>query len=166
VYADPWSLVLVRPDSAEFKNVVDSDLSDFWFPSSDAKVLSQSFLSYFTRGTIPPDLVEALKQLVLRDPRPNYYSLISLGLGAGVTCFTPETVKYLVSEAVRISKIDPQQANRGGQALESIVRIFEILELNATKCGNAELSSEFRRRKEVCQAAYDELRNKYTGKIY
>jgi hypothetical protein len=166
VYADPWALVLVRPDSEEFRNVVNSDLEGLWFPDSDTKVLSQSFLSYFLRGSMSPDLVEALKRLAVRDPRPNYYSLICLGLERGATCFKPETVKYLISEALRLSKIDPQEPNRGGQALESLVRIFEILEENAMKCGNAAVASEFRRRKQSSQAAYDGLRNKYTGKIY
>jgi hypothetical protein len=166
VYADPWSLVLVRPDSEKFRNIVNSDLEGLWFPDSDIKVLSKSFLSYFLRGSIPPDLVDALKRLVLRDPRPDYYGMIRLGLEGTATCFKPETVKYLVSEAVRLSKINPQEPNKGGEALESLVRIFEILEENAMKCGNPAVASEFRSRKQAFQAAYDELRNKYTGRIY
>jgi hypothetical protein len=166
VYADPWALVLVRPDSEEFRNVLNSDLEGLWFPDSDTKILSQSFLSYFLRGSMSPELVDALKRLAVGDPRPNYYSLICLGLEQGATCFKTETVTYLISEAVRLSRIDPQAANRGGQTLESLVRIFEILEQNATRCGNAALASEFRSRKEAFQAAYDEFRNKYTGKIY
>lgn len=145
---------------------MNSVLEGLWFPDSDTKLLSQSFLSYFLRGSMSLDLVDALKRLAVRDPRPNYYSLICLGLERSATCFKQETVKYLISEAVRLSKIDPQAANRGGQALESLVRILEILEENAMKCGNAAVASEFRRRKQASQAAYDELRNKYTGKIY
>jgi hypothetical protein len=166
VYADAWALVLVRADSDTFRNMADSDFKRVWFPDGDTEVLSRSILSLYLNGRISDDLVEALKLMVLSDPRPNSYGFICLGMDNAASCFKPETVRYLVSEAVRLSRIHPHEANKGGQVLESLVRIYEILEENAMKCGNPVMAAKSRSLKETYQAAYQELRNTYTGSFY
>lgn len=166
VYADPWTLVLVRPDSDTFRNMVNSGFQYVWFPDADTRVLSSSILSLYLHGHISGDLVQSLKKMVLHDPRPNFYSLICLGLENAATCFKPETVRFLVSEAVRLSGIDPHEAHKGGHVVESIVRIYEILEENAVKCGNAALAAKWRSMKGAYQSVYQGLWNTYMGRLF
>ena len=167
VYADAWSLVLVRTDSERFRGM-GGTLEGLWFPDSDTKILSDAMSSYFLENRIRPDVLESLKRLVMRDPRPDVYSLICLGMenGSGEACFRKETVDFLLSEATRLSKSDPGGTLQQGQVLESLVRIYEILEDNAGRCGDRHRFPEYRAARMFFQDKYQALVGRYTGRIF
>jgi hypothetical protein len=166
VYADPKSILLVRPDSERFKRAIQSDLSGLWFPDHESRTLSRALLSHFLYGRIPPEVEEDLKSAARRNPWPNFYPLIVWGIDQDGQCYKPATVKYLISEVARLNEVDPYSDRKGAQAMESLVRIYEILQANALRCGNVEQAREFGRLKEDYQRKYDQLKDEFLGRFF
>lgn len=166
IYADPQSILLVRADSERFKEAIRSDLNGLWFPDEESRTLSRAFLSHFLHGRIPPEVVEHLKADVRRNPWPNFYPIIVWGIDTDGSCYKSQTVNYLISEAVRLNEIDPYRDRRGAWALESLVRIYEILQANALHCGQVERARGFERLKADYQRKYDQLRDQYLGRFF
>jgi len=165
VYADTKGLVLVRPDSAKFREAVKSDLKGVWFPDEDSRTLSRALLSHFMFGRIEPEVEDGLKSAAKRDPWPNYYTLITWGMAGVGSCFDRNTVQYLVSEALRLNGTDPARDKAGGQVLESLVRIYGILQENAVQCGEPEIGLRFQKLKNSAQNDYDRLRKSFLGRF-
>ena len=151
IYADPDALLLVRADSDRFQEAVKTGLKGLRFPSEESRSLSRAFLYHFMHGYVPQDIVEDLEVVAKSNPWPNLYTLIVLGLEKSGSCFRQETVTYLLSEAARLSGVDPTKEKRGAQVLESLVRIYEILRMNALECGNIEADLGFDRLREDAQ---------------
>jgi len=166
LYADPKGIVLARPDSARFRTAVQSGLTGLWFPDEDSRTLSRALLSHFMFGRIAPEVVDELKAVVKRNPWPNYYTLLTWGMDRPAACFHQSTVEYLVSEALRLSAIDTSSDRARAAALESLVRIYGILEENAVGCGEPEIGLRFQRLKISAQNQYDRLRNWFLGRFF
>jgi len=165
LYADPKGIVLVRPDSARFREAVQSGLTGLWFPDDDSRILSRALLSHFMFGRIAPGVVDQLKAVVKRSPWPNYYALLTWGMDRAGACFQQSTVEYLVSEALRLSAIYTSRDRAGAAALESLVRIYGILEENAARCGEPENALRFRNLKISAQNQYDRLWDRFLGRF-
>lgn len=167
LYADPRGIVLVRPDSARFREAVKSGLQGLWFPDEESRTLSRALLSHFMFGRIDPEVVEELKAVVKRNPWPNYYPLLVWGMeNRGGSCFKHSTVDYLISEALRLSGTDPSGDRLGADALESLTRIYGILQENAVRCGQSKIALRFQKLKESVQNDYDRLRDKFLGRFF
>jgi len=166
LYADTKGLVLVRPDSARFGQAVNSGLSGLWFPDEESKTLSRALLSHYMFGRIEPEVVEELKAVVKRDPWPNYYPLLVWGMDqAGSSCFKQGTVDFLVSEALRLDRAEQSSDIPDARAMESLVKIYGILEQNAAKCGQLEIGLRFKTLKDSAQNSRDRLRDKFLGRF-
>ena len=72
----------------------------------------------------------------------------------------------LLSEAARLSGVDPTKEKRGAQVLESLVRIYEILRMNALECGKPEADLGFDRLREDAQRKYDQLKDRFPGRFF
>lgn len=166
IYADPDAILLVRADSDRFQQALKTGLKGLWFPSEESRTLSRAFLSHFMYGHVPHDIVKDLEAVAKSNPWPNSYTLIVWGLEKSGSCFKQETVEYLVSEAPRLNGIDPIKAKRGAQVLESQVRIYEILQMNALKCGKPEAVLGFERLREGAQRKYDQLKDRFLGRFF
>jgi hypothetical protein len=166
IYADPDAILLVRSDSGKFKDALQSELNGLWFPDEDSRILSTALLSHFVYGSMSPDTLKGLKAAVAANPWPNYYTLIVWGMDSGSACFKYDTFNYMVSEALRLGAIDFGSEKRGASALESLVRIYEILQMNALKCGEEESALKFNRLKNDYQLKYDQLKDKFLGRFF
>ncbi|MBI5250435.1 MAG: hypothetical protein HY912_13155 [Desulfomonile tiedjei] len=166
IYADPDSILMVRTDSARFKEALQTDLKGLWFPDEESRTLSRALLSYFLYGRIQPETLEDLKAVARSNPWPDLYVLIVWGMDENGSCFNARTVNYLVTEASRLSEIDPLRDKRGAQILESLTRIHEILQLNAFRCGDPEIAGRFESLKEDSQRKYEHLRARFLGRFF
>ncbi len=167
IYADESSLVLMRADSGPIRNLSASDDGDgLWYPNAETKALSRAYLTHFMLGHIPRSLVSRLKALAREKPVPNYYGFISSGKDNDRGCFKPETVRYLINEAARLSAMVPGTSRTGRLAGESLERIYEILEANALRCGAAEVAKRFELMKDEIRSANQRIRDRYLGRLF
>ena len=111
-------------------------------------------------------VVEELKAAVKRNPWPNYYPLIVWGMDRTGSCFNRSTVNYLLSEALRLSRMKPSHHRQEADALDSLTRIYGILEENAVRCSQSEIALRLGRLKSSAQNDYDRLRDQYLGRFF
>jgi hypothetical protein len=167
IYADENSLVLVRADSPLLRKLSASDDGDrLWYPNAETKALSRAYLTHFMLGHIPPSLVSRLKAMAREKPVPNHYGFIASGMDNDRGCFKPETVRYLTNEAARLSATVPRDSRTGRSVSESLERIYEILQANALRCGDAEAERRFALLRRVVQRENEGKRNRYLGKLF
>jgi hypothetical protein len=167
VYADPYAMLLVRSDDLRFRSMLERGRLDaLRYPDKATRILSEATLSHFLLGKIRPDLVTALKEQCLKDPWPNYYSLICWGTDDPRACFAPATTSFLVSEVNRLSQISPLFSNGAEQITDSLTRLNEILEQNALRCRDAPRARAFEALKESTMARYRHIRQYYLGSCF
>lgn len=167
IYADENSLVLKRADSGPVRKLLISDNGDgLWYPNAETKALSRAYLTQFMLGHIPRSLVSQLQVLAHEKPVPNYYGFIASGIDNNRGCFKPQTVRYLTNEAVRLSSMGSGDSRKIRLARESVDRIYEILQANALRCGDAETERHFALLRSGVQRENERKRNLYLGKLF
>ncbi|MEW6347706.1 MAG: hypothetical protein AB1646_01475 [Thermodesulfobacteriota bacterium] len=164
VYKDEEAFLLVRSDSARFGPMVSSgNLDGLTYSHPRTKTVSTAVLRQFMTGSVPPELVGKLQQIVLTNPDPNLFSLIALAMNGPNQCLNAACREYLASQAELLAGQDFMIAGGAKTILESLVRVLSILHGDEVRCrlyGNTDRFGSLRQEWELKLA---EVRQKYLG---
>jgi hypothetical protein len=167
IYKDDYSVVLVRADSPRFRSMLTkADFAALRYPNQETRIRSEAFQSFLALGYVRPELVAQLKRMVSERPWPNQYGYIVMGMETSPGCFTAGTVKYLASELVRLSRIDPHYRHGAEEVTESIIAILEMLERDALVCGKSAEMARFAQLKSMYTTMRSELDRYYLGQPF
>jgi hypothetical protein len=111
-------------------------------------------------------MIKGLINLAAADPRPNLYSLIVLGTQKSNQCMNSQIKSFLLTEVDRLRKMDAGKTWDGIQIVDSLARIFEILEVDALCLKNARESQLFAMGKKHWEDAANRMRNHYGGRVF
>ncbi len=161
IYADPHSLVLVKAESDEHHKFPSLE-----YPSDGVRLLTQAINSHLKNSEFSSDMIKGLINLAAADPRPNLYSLIVLGTQKSNQCMNSQIKSFLLTEVDRLRKMDAGKTWDGIQIVDSLARIFEILEVDALCLKNARESQLFAMGKKHWEDAANRMRNHYGGRVF
>ncbi len=164
VYYDDYSIVLVRTESPRFHDMLNEvNFRNLWYPDEDTRIRSEALHAHSKHIQVPPYLIDKLKLIVERHPRPNLYRLISWGEGYPRGCLQEATTRFLLSEAARLSGISPLYAHGAEEITQSLMAIWEILATSAQNCGNENARMKFEQLRQRCASEFEVMSRKYLG---
>ncbi len=164
IYKDDEVIVLARSDSERFGPIIRSAALDrLTYSRPQTRVVSTAILRQFMEGAIPAELLASLRQIVLTDPEPNLYSLITFAMNGQNQCLNAAWTDYLVSQAEHLSAKDFMVANGAKTVLESLVRVYTILDTNQKVCRPRGASDRYEKMKKKWEAELARVREKYLG---
>jgi hypothetical protein len=163
IYKDDWIFILAPKDSKRFGPAIQAcDLSSLRYASPEARIVSQSVLSFFQTGRIPAELLESLKGVTRTRPDPDVYTLIVSATSGKWPCLSPDCKAYLIGEMARLAKLSPNVAGGVPFILESLSSIAQTLQTSEMLCGSPAAAAHYSKVKQEIETKISALLSRYS----
>jgi hypothetical protein len=128
VYTDGALTLLAPVDDERFgEDLRAGRVPELRFPNERVEDLTRAYCSYFMTGVLSEPERAALKRAAAVRPDPNIYGLLTLTGLEPSGRIGEETRAYLTGEVKRLALVGPYAPGVGLTALESLIRIFQLL---------------------------------------